>query len=65
MGLWDKIRTKDIREKCEIQDIVNWSKDRRRYWNLHVDKAHAEGLIKIARDGRIAAKRPRGRPPKR
>ena len=30
-----------------------------------MDRASAEGLIKIARDGRPAAKRPRGRPPKR
>ena len=65
LTLWDKIRSKDIREECEIQDIVKWTKDRRRYWNEHVDRANAEGLIKIARDGRPAAKRPRGRPPKR
>ena len=65
LTLWDKIRSKDIREECKIQDIVTWTKDRRRYWNEHVDRANAEGLIKIARDRRPAAKRPRGRPPNR
>ena len=48
-----------------MQDIVKWTKGRRRYWNEHVKRANSEGLIKIAQGGRPAAKRPRGRPPKR
>ena len=49
LTLWDKIRSKDIRDECEIQDIVKWTKDRRQYWNENVDRANAKGLIKIAR----------------
>ena len=31
LTLWDKKKSKEIREECEIQDIVKWTKDRRRY----------------------------------
>ena len=63
--LWDRVRNKDIRKECNLQDIAKWIKGRREAWNEHVGRASAERLLRIARDGRPATKRPRGRPPKR
>ena len=63
--LRDQRRSQDIRNECEIDDVVRWTRARRRYWNEHVTRMGAERLAKIARNGKPATKRPPGRPPKR
>lgn len=63
--LRDHRRSEEIREECGILDVVRWSRARRRYWNEHVSRMGDERLAKIARNGKPAARRPPGRPPKR
>ena len=63
--LWDRMRNKDVRDQCNIQDINKWIQVRRKKWSNHVDRASEERLLRIAKDGKPAAVRPRGRPPKR
>jgi len=63
--LRDRVPSHQIREECEIQDIIKFSKRRRKEWNNHIDRMDRERLPRIARDGKPVAKRPPGRPPKR
>ncbi|KAH1018397.1 hypothetical protein HUJ05_006178 [Dendroctonus ponderosae] len=41
--LWDKIRSKEIREECEIEEMVKWRKDRQRFL-LHEELVAAGSL---------------------
>ena len=43
----DRVRNTDIREQCEIQDIVRWGKQRRRQWYDHVRQMDKSRLPKI------------------
>ncbi|XP_055372045.1 uncharacterized protein LOC129606020 [Condylostylus longicornis] len=63
--LRDKKRSTDIREECNIQDIVRWTRDRRRYWRDHVNRMGDNRLAKITMTSKPSGKRPVGRPPKR
>lgn len=63
--LRDHQRNEDIRERCNVQDIVRWSRSRRREWRDHVERMDDNRLPKIARDGLPRSTRPPGRPPKR
>ena len=63
--LWDRMRNKDVRDQCNIQDINKWTRVRRKEWSNHFDRASKERLFRIARDGKPAAVRPKGRPLKR
>lgn len=63
--LLDHKRSEEIREICEVQDIVRWSRNRRRGWRDHVSRMPNDRLVKIAREKRPNTPRPPGRPPKR
>ncbi|XP_055378969.1 uncharacterized protein LOC129610426 [Condylostylus longicornis] len=63
--LLDKKRSADVREECKIQDIVRWTRCRRRYWRDHVNRMSENRLPKIAMTNKPNTKRPPGRPPKR
>ncbi|KAH1009098.1 hypothetical protein HUJ04_001513 [Dendroctonus ponderosae] len=45
--LLDHKRSEDVRTKCGIQDIVRWSRDRRRECRINVERMGEEGLAKI------------------
>ena len=36
--LYDYKRSKEIRETCEIQDVVRWAKTKRNQWRDHVSE---------------------------
>lgn len=61
----DRVRNQEIREQCQIGDIVRFTKTRRKEWNNHVTRANDDRLIKIVRDGNPVGKRDAGRPRKR
>lgn len=61
----DRVRNTEVREQCEVQDVVRWGRQRRRQWHDHVRRMDENRLPKIALVGRPAGKRPLGRPPKR
>ncbi|XP_045480943.1 uncharacterized protein LOC123685328 [Harmonia axyridis] len=63
--LRDKKRNEDIRNECEVPDIVRWGRNRRRFWNAHVERMDEERIARIVRDGNPGTRRPLGRPPKR
>jgi len=33
--LWDQRRSNEIREEFKTEDVVRWTRARRRYWNEH------------------------------
>jgi len=61
----DRVRNEQIRNICDIYDIVRWTRKRCREWNMHVSRMSDDRLAKRARDGRPFTRRPPGRPPKR
>lgn len=63
--LRDQRRSDEIRKECQTEDVVRWTRARRRFWNEHVSRMSSDRIAKIARNGRPASKRPVGRPPKR
>lgn len=63
--LLDRIRNETIRTECETEDIVRWTRKRRRMWNEHINRMTDDRLVKIARNGKPETRRPPGRPPKR
>mgnify|MGYP006948248671 FL=1 len=63
--LRDRKRNELIREQCNIQDIVRWSRQRRREWRDHVNRMDDEKLAKIAMSEKPNTLRQSGRPPKR
>ncbi|XP_044760217.1 uncharacterized protein LOC123317675 [Coccinella septempunctata] len=64
-ALLDRKRNEEIREICDIQDVVRWARKRRRAWRDHVDRMSDERLAKIAKEERPNTSRPPGRPPTR
>ena len=36
--LRDRVKSSDIRSQCDIQDVVRWSRTRRRAWSDDVDR---------------------------
>lgn len=63
--LRDRKRSKEIRESLNVQDVVRWTRARRRGWDEHVDRMGPERLAKWAKVAKPNAIRPMGRPPKR
>lgn len=63
--LRDRVRSADIREELEVQDVVRWIRARRRFWRDHVERMPAERLAKWAETQKPNTRRPLGRPPKR
>ena len=63
--LRDRIRNTEIRKTCEVEDIVRWGRQRRRFWNEHVGRMADSRAAKIAKNELPQGNRPPGRPPKR
>ncbi|KAL1509546.1 hypothetical protein ABEB36_004261 [Hypothenemus hampei] len=42
------MRNKDIKEDCEVQDIVGFVKGSRRQWRAYVDRLQPSWLVKCA-----------------
>jgi len=63
--LHDRIRSEDLRQLSEIQDIGRWVRRRRKYWNKHVNRMEDNRLVKVAKTKNPVGKRTQGRPPKR
>lgn len=63
--LRDRIRSETIRETCKVQDIVRWTRQRRRDWNEHVSRMDNNRIARMARDGKVGGRRLPGRPLKR
>lgn len=61
--LYDRKRSEDIIETCEVQDVVRWARNRRREWRDHVDRMPNDRLAKTAKEKRPNTPRPPGRPP--
>jgi len=53
----DRIRNTDIREQCEVQDIVRWGRQRKRYWYAHVRRMEEGRLLSIALEGKPIGKK--------
>ncbi|GJQ82487.1 hypothetical protein Trydic_g14476 [Trypoxylus dichotomus] len=53
----DRVRNKDIREECGIEDVVIFARERRRRWNDRVQKAEESRLTRIARYQRLMGTR--------
>jgi stage III sporulation protein SpoIIIAA len=62
--LRDKIRSDQLRQLSEIQDIIKWTNVRRKEWDGHVERMDDNHLANIARDNRPQGVRGRGRPKK-
>ena len=60
--LWDRIRSKDLRELIGIQDIVHWIDVRKRGWVEHVERMMDDPIAKIVKENRLRGTRSRGRP---
>ena len=63
--LRDRVRNTEIRRICEVEDIVRWGRQRRRFWNEHVSRMDQSRVVRIARDSIPQGSRLPGRPPKR
>ena len=62
----DRLRNDDIRERLGIRsNILDTIKERRLRWFGHVVRRPPESILGSAYAGDFAARRPRGRPPKR
>ena len=62
---FDKQRSDDIRENCEIQKIDDWIKCRKENWYAHVERMSEDRTLKKVSMNKPAGKRSRGRPKKR
>ncbi|XP_072764658.1 uncharacterized protein [Anoplolepis gracilipes] len=65
VSLRDRIRSSDIRREFELQDVVRWTRARRRFWRDHVDRMRPEQLPNWAKIQKLNTRRAVGRPPKR
>lgn len=63
--LRDRVRNTAIREICEVEDVVRWGRQRRRYWHQHVERMSSNRIPHIALHGTPNGQRRPGRPPKR
>jgi len=62
--LRDRIPNQEIWRICDIQDIVRFTRQRRREGNQHINRMEDNRIAKIARDGKPYSRRPPARPPK-
>ncbi|XP_056633897.1 uncharacterized protein LOC130443348 [Diorhabda sublineata] len=60
----DKVRNTDVKEQCEIHDIVRWGRQRKRQW-YNVRRMDENRLPRIVLENNPPGSRPPGRPPKR
>lgn len=60
-----KIRNQELRDKCNIQDVVGGVRGRRRAWRDHVNRMVKNRMANIAMTNNPQTTRPRGRPLKR
>jgi len=65
LSLRDRVRSETIRETCEVQDVVRWTRSRRRYWRDHVERMGEERLAKKVQTQNPDTRRLPGRPHKR
>lgn len=65
LSLRDRVRSERIRETCNIQDVVRWTRDRRRRWRDHVERMGEGRLARAVQTQRPATGRLPGRPHKR
>ncbi|KAH0955250.1 hypothetical protein HN011_000030 [Eciton burchellii] len=56
--LRDRIHSEDVRNICEIQDVIRWTRIRRRAWREHVNRIDDNRLAKIAKNGKPNTSRP-------
>lgn len=49
ISLRDQVRSANIREECKIQDVMRWTRSRRRKWRDHIDRMEPEKLAKWAK----------------
>ena len=61
----DMIRNENIRERCKVENISQWTRKRKMEWNQHIDRMDEKRLVKIARDEKPVGRRSVGRPRKR
>ena len=62
---WDMKSNEEVRQICDVQDVIKWSRKRRKEWNRHVLRMGDRRLAKMALTGKPVTTRPPGRPPKR
>ncbi|GJQ82159.1 hypothetical protein Trydic_g5998 [Trypoxylus dichotomus] len=65
IALTDQRSSSEIREECQIEDVVRWACTRRRFWNEHVSRMANLRLAKNARNRKPASRRPPKRSSKR
>lgn len=63
--LRDHKRNEDIRQQCEVEDIVRWVRARRRERGDHVNRMADDRIAKIVKKSRPNKGRTPGRPPRR
>lgn len=63
--LRDHERNANIREQCDVCDVVRWGRQRRRQWYEHVRRMDENRLPRRVLEGRPLGSRQPGRPPKR
>ncbi|XP_045466553.1 uncharacterized protein LOC123675250 [Harmonia axyridis] len=63
--LLDRVRNEELRERSGIQDVGKFVRQRRKYWNKHIERMSDNRLVKGARQNKPTGKRTQGRPPKR
>lgn len=61
----NRIRSSRIREMCDVQDIVKWTRTRSRKWRDHVGRMDQDRLARLTMMQKPNTRRPQGRPPKR
>ncbi|KAJ4440244.1 hypothetical protein ANN_08383 [Periplaneta americana] len=60
-----KVKNETVRQECAIMEMIKFIKARRREWNLHVERAERNRLIRAARDFIPGGRRTRSRSKKR
>jgi hypothetical protein len=63
--LWDRQRSTDLRQNCNIENINEWTLKRKKEWYSHISRMGERRLVKIARDRSPNGRRSVGRPRKR
>ncbi|CAG9835898.1 unnamed protein product [Diabrotica balteata] len=63
--LRDRMRSEEIRRKCNIPEINKWTLNRKKEWNEHINRMEETRLVRIARDNSPKGRRSIGRPRKR
>lgn len=59
--LTERVRNSDVRAAYKVEDVAKWAR-KRRYWRYHEDGMDQERLAYINTNGKLACRRPLGRP---